>query len=384
MRFGCKSDYKVSLYFDMRVAIVVNTSWNIHNFRMGLIQGLKEKGIEVIVIAPHDEYSERIQQHTPLYHIKMQQKGTNPFNDLLLLLDLYNLYKSIQPDCILHYTIKPNIYGTFAAQLAGIPSINNVSGLGTVFLHNDYVSKIAVRLYHLAFRFPSTVFFQNNDDRQLFLDRKIISQQNTGLLPGSGINLSRFTPKVFPPVKPFIFLFASRLLYDKGVVEFAEAAKMVRKKYPYAICLIAGTLDNNTKLGISRQLLDQWVRENDIVYKGFVENTHDLIAESHCIVLPSYREGAPRILIEAAAMARPCIASNVPGCTEVIIDEYNGFLCKPKDSNSLADNMEKMLLLSKNALQKLGDNGRALAEEKFNEQIIIEKYLQAIDRAVKK
>ncbi len=368
----------------MRVAVVINTSWNIYNFRMGLIQGLRKEGMEITAIAPHDEYSDRIQQHITFHTVKMQQKGANPLSDLRLIFDLYCLYKSIKPDCILHYTIKPNIYGTFAAKLAGIPSINNVSGLGTVFLHNNYVSKIAVWLYRLAFRFPSTVFFQNNDDRQLFLDRKIVTPRNTDVLPGSGINLSAYTPKELPPVKPFIFLFASRLLYDKGVVEFAEAARIVRKKYPDTIFLLAGALDNNKKLGITRQILDRWIRENIIVYKGFVENIHDLIAQSHCIVLPSYREGVPRTLIEAAAMSRPCIASSVPGCTEVIVDEYNGFLCKQRDSSSLADKMEKMLLLSNNDLQKLGSNGRVLAEGKFNEQIIIEKYLQAIRKAVKK
>jgi hypothetical protein len=179
----------------MRIAIVINKSWNIYNFRMGLVQNFLKLGYEVIAIAPPDAYSQKLVDAGCEYHpVEMENKGTNPVQDLLLIRRFYHIYRQVKPDVILQYTIKPNIYGTLAARLAGIPTINNVSGLGTVFIISNLVSRVALALYRLAFRYPAKVFFQNHDDRDLFLQHKLIRKGITDVLPGSGIDTERFRP----------------------------------------------------------------------------------------------------------------------------------------------------------------------------------------------
>lgn len=362
----------------MKVAIVINTSWNIYNFRMDLIHSLKENGMEVIAIAPEDEFSAKLQEVLNYYPLQMEQKGTNPLKDLLLIRRFYRLYKKLQPDCILHYTIKPNIYGTIAARLAGIPCINNVSGLGTVFLHKNLVSKIAQSLYRFAFRFPHNVFFQNRDDRNLFIDLRLIKKEKTDVLPGSGINLNKFHPQPLPQKQPFTFILVSRLLYDKGIVEYAEAAAIIKETNPETRFLLAGSLDTNSALGIPKSMLKSWQDDNLIEYLGFTTEIQKIMSECHCVVLPSYREGTPRTLLEAAALARPIVTTDVPGCREVVVDSYNGYLCKERDADDLANKMLKVLNTEYTSLTELGNNGRNLVESKFSQEFVAAKYLESL------
>jgi glycosyltransferase involved in cell wall biosynthesis len=363
----------------MKIAIVINTSWNIYNFRMGLVDFFRSKGLEVIAIAPKDEFTEELAKKITYYPIQMEQKGTNPLSDLFLIFRLYRLYKQVSPDCILHYTIKPNIYGTFAASLAGIPCINNVSGLGTVFLHDSFSTRIAKVLYRLAFCFPKKVFFQNQEDLALFIQKKLVKYDKTDVLPGSGVDLQYFQFEKLPDSKPFTFLVIARLLYDKGILEYAEAAALLKKKYPSIRFVLAGSLDSNPKLGIPKALVDSWSQSLNIDYVGFASGIKSLISNAHCVVLPSYREGTPRSLLEASAMGRPIVATDVPGCREVAINGYNGFLCKSGNAIDLAAKMEAILQLSPEALCQMGQNSRNLVEEKFNEQIVFSKYFEALN-----
>src|SRR5687768_6928699 len=182
----------------MRIALVLNTSWNIHNFRMGLVRSLLAQGHEVHTIAPKDDFTGLLQKEGCLHHnVRMDSRGANPIKDSALIVELFFIYRKIRPDIILHYTIKPNIYGTIAAALLRIPVINNVCGLGTVFLKDNLVSAIAILLYKISFRFATKVFFQNPDDQQLFIDKKLVSPNAVDTLPGSGIDLSRFQPISF-------------------------------------------------------------------------------------------------------------------------------------------------------------------------------------------
>lgn len=345
---------------------------------MDLINSLKQNGIEVLAIAPEDEFSVELQKKVKYYPVHMEQKGTNPLKDLLLIWRLYFLYKKLQPDCILHYTIKPNIYGTIAARLAGIPCINNVSGLGTVFLHKNMVSKIALTLYRFAFRFPFKVFFQNQDDRKLFIDLNLIKKEKTDVVPGSGINLGKFLAQPIPENKPFTFILISRLLYDKGIVEYAGAAAIIKKTNPETRFLLAGALDQNSRLGIPRSLIKTWQEESLIEYLGFTTEIKKYITESHCVVLPSYREGTPRTLLEAAALARPIVTTDVPGCREVVVDGFNGYLCQDKDPNDLAAKMLKVMNAEFTSLAEMGKNGRQLAESKFSQEFVASKYLECL------
>lgn len=363
----------------MKVAIVINTAWNIYNFRMGLIKSLKANHIEVYTIAPEDEYSPFLVEHQCNYTpVKMDNTGTNPIKDLLLTYRLYRIYKNIKPDLILHFTIKPNIYGTAAATLLGIPVINNVSGLGTIFMKESWVNRLAKYMYKVAFKYPKVVFFQNTDDRELFVKQRLIKREVTALLPGSGVDLEHFIPKSFEKNEQFTFLLISRLLYDKGIMEYVEAVKALKLKGVMAKFQLLGAQDSSHKRGITAPMLEQWVNENVIEYLGTTDDVRTFIDKADCIVLPSYREGTPRTLLEAASSGKPIVTTNVPGCNSVVENNYNGFLCNLKDAEDLAVKMYNMLLLGDEDLALMGKNGRKKVEKQFDEKIVIEKYLASI------
>ncbi len=365
----------------MRIAIVLNTSWNIYNFRKGLVETLIHNGHEVFTIAPHDKYSAELSNLGCIHHnVRMDSRGVNPIKDLLLIAELFVKYKRIKPDVILHYTIKPNIYGTIAASLLKIPVINNVCGLGTVFLDKNFASYIAIKLYRFAFRFPKKIFFQNHDDLILFRRKKIVDEKVCGLVPGSGINLDHFQPLAKKNNEKFTFLLISRLIYDKGIIEYIDAIKELKEKGIDAKFQILGAIDEQHRRGIPKKIIDSWIENDMIEYLGTTSDVRSAISESDCVVLPSYREGTPKTLLEAASMAKPLLATNVPGCSNVVENEVNGFLCKLKDSKDLALQMERMLGLSNEELQNLGLNSRKKVQEKFDEKIVIDAYLNSINK----
>lgn len=368
----------------MRIAIVINTSWNIFNFRYSLIKALLADGHEVIAIAPHDAYSQRLVEAGCLFVPVAMEKGTNPFTDLRLTWRLYQTYQRIKPDVVLHYTIKPNIYGAVAAHYANIPAINNVSGLGTVFIVKDFISAIAVKLYKFSFRYPAKIFFQNEDDRILFLRHNLVAPAKTDVLPGSGIDLQRFTPATsFKRQQPFTFLMIARVLYEKGIIEYIEACRLVNGKHPNVKCQLLGLVDERSRSGIKKEKLDEWLASGVIDYLGITDDVAPVIAQADCVVLPSYREGTPRTLLEAAAMGKPLIATNVPGCREVVQDGVNGLLCRVRSAEDLAAKMLHMLTVPNQRLQEMGKQSRAIAESRFNDRFVIEKYLKAIEEVIK-
>lgn len=363
----------------MRIAIVLNTSWNIYNFRMNFVKTLLEAGHEVHTIAPKDSYTHLLTEAGCHHHnVKMDSRGANPIKDFALLIELWSIYRKTKPDVILHYTIKPNVYGTFAATLLNIPVINNVCGLGTVFLKENLVSKIAMILYKLSFRYPKKVFFQNPDDLKLFIDRKLVSEQTADLLPGSGIDLDRFKAAPFSRNNQFTFLLISRLISDKGIFEFIEAVEHLKTTGLNARFQILGAKDPEHHRGIPVNVIDQWIANKTVEYLGTTDNVSAYIQQADCIVLPSYREGTPRTLLEAASTAKPIIATNVPGCNNIVVDNHNGLLCNLKDANDLAMKMEQMAGFDDETLKRFGLNGRRKAELEFDENVVISKYLQTI------
>ncbi len=364
----------------MRIAIVINTSWNIYNFRLGLIKSFIERGDEVIAIAPKDDFSELLMQEGCAFiPVEMDTKGSNPIKDLLLIYRLYKTYKKTKPDVILQYTIKPNIYGSIAARFLKIPTICNVSGLGTVFLKDDLLSKISRLLYKFAFTFPAKIFFQNNDDKTLFLDQKLIHSTLTETIPGSGINLEKFPSIPLPHNQPFVFLLISRIISDKGIYEFIDAIKILKEKGVKARFQLLGAKDPAHKRGISLGEVGAWIQNETVEYLGTTNNVQPYIAKADCVILPSYREGMPRTLLEAGSTGRPIIATDVPGCNHIVEDGYNGFLCKVKNAKDLAAKMLEMMSLDKAALEMMGGNSRTKVENTFSERIIINKYQEAIN-----
>lgn len=363
----------------MKVAIVLNTSWNIYNFRMNLVRSLQAVGHEIHTIAPNDDYTHYLTEAGCIHHtVKMDSRGANPVKDLALIFELYSIYKKVRPDVILHYTIKPNVYGSLAASFLKIPVVNNVCGLGTVFLKDDLLSSVAMFLYRISFKFPKKVFFQNPDDLKAFLDKKLVPAKTVDLLPGSGIDLTRFKPMTFQRNQKFTFLLISRLITDKGVLEYIDAVKKLKAEGINARFQVLGAIDPEHKRGISREVIQEWINSGTIEYLGTTKDVRHFIELADCVVLPSYREGTPRTLLEAASSSKPIVATNVPGCNQVVEDKFNGLLCNIKDADDLAAKMRNMANFDDETLKAMGANGRRKMEAEYDESIVIDKYLHTL------
>lgn len=363
--------------------ITLNTAWNLVNFRSGLIRAFVNHGYEVVAVAPYDEYAERLRdlgcRYVPL---PMDNKGTNPIRDFFLYLKFCGLLRREKPSIFLGYTVKPNIYGSLAAHSVNIPVINNVAGLGTAFIRGGWLGWLVRQMYRVALSRSTVVFFQNNEDRQMFLSGGLVKAEITDQLPGSGIDLQRFLPKPLPNKKLLRFLLIGRMMRDKGVVEFVEAARILKKRGVAADFCLLGFLDVKNQTAISRQQMDQWVQEGVIRYLGVSDRVNEEIAEADCVVLPSYREGTPRTLLEAAAMARPIVTTDTVGCREVVDNGVNGYLCQVRDPEDLAAKIEKMINLSPEERTAMGQSSREKAVRDFDEKIVIKKYLAAISAAL--
>ncbi len=362
-----------------KVMIAVNSAWNLINFRTGLIQSLIAAGHEVVAVAPMDGYESRLEalgcQYMPL---PMDSQGTHPLRDALLLWRFLRALYRERPDVFLGYTVKPNVYGSLAGRILGVPVINNIAGLGAVFITEGWVTRVVRRLYRLALAGSERVFFQNDDDRQLFIAGRLVAAHKTDLLPGSGINLAHFQPSPLPRSSRVRFLLVARMLWDKGVGEFVEAARRLQRRGVEAEFCLLGFLDVQNPAAISQAQMDEWVDEGAVRYLGTSEDVRTEIAWADCVVLPSYREGTPRTLLEAAAMARPIVTTDAVGCREVVDDGVNGFLCRPRDALDLEEKMEKISKLSPEEREAMGQRGRHKVSLEFDESLVIQKYLTAI------
>lgn len=346
---------------------------------MNFVKKLISEGFEVHTIAPEDKFTHYLIEAGCIHHnLRMDSRGANFIKDTALIFELYSIYKRVKPDVILHFTIKPNVYGTLAAAMLRIPAINNVCGLGTVFLKKNLVSFVAKTLYRLSFRYANKVFFQNEDDLKLFIDKKLVPKQNVGIVPGSGIDLSHFTPKQFSRNEKFTFLLISRLITDKGILEYIEAVKKLKHEGLNARFQILGAMDPKHKRGIQKEKIDSWIASGTIEYLGTTQDVRTFINQADCIVLPSYREGTPRTLLEAASSSKPIIATNVAGCNQVVTNDYNGLLCNLKDAADLAEKMTSMATFDDQKLALLGSNGRLKMEKEFGDTIVIDKYISAL------
>lgn len=370
------------------VMIVVNTSWNIYNFRLNLMKALCKNGFRVIALAPKDAYSMKLEEEGfEWVELPFDNDGTNPLKETIQIKKFHTIYKNIMPNIILHYTIKPNIYGTLAAKMLNISVINNVSGLGTIFLNNSFSSKIAKQLYKFSFRYANKVFFQNSDDLNLFTQNRLIDVKYTDRIPGSGIDTDSFkvinknsTNKNATNKNKISFLFIARLIREKGIGEYIDAIRMVKdlKLDKEVVFQIIGDLYPSNPSAIEEKELNSWIEEGLIEYLGYQSDVKSFIENSSCIVLPSYREGLSKSLLEASSMERPIITTNVSGCRDVVEDGVNGYLCRVKDSHSLKEQMVKMINLSDNEREEMGVKGRKKVINEFSDDKVIDKYLTSI------
>ncbi|WP_223428209.1 glycosyltransferase family 4 protein [Tateyamaria pelophila] len=365
----------------MQILLSVNAAWNIWNFRRPVVEALIADGHRVTVLAPRDDSVTKLENlGCRFLPLDMSVKGLNPLQDLKLFHRFKRIFRTEQPDVILSYTIKNNIFGAMAASKLNIPFIPNVTGLGTAFLSGGVLQKIAESLYRKAFSPLSTIFFQNEDDRGLFIDRRLVTRDQAQLLPGSGIDLERFAATEFPGESEApIFLMIARLLRDKGVLEFVEAARQVKSTHPRARFQLLGAVDAANRTAIDAATVRSWQEEGVIEYLGTSEDVRPYIAAAHCVVLPSYREGAPRTLIEAAAMARPLIATDVPGCRTVVDRDVTGYLCEVRNASDLAERIESFLTLPQADKAAMGQAGRAKMAAEFDQSLVVKAYRDVMD-----
>lgn len=365
----------------MHILMTVNAAWNIWNFRRPLVEALSSDGHRITVLAPTDDAVPDLERlRCRVRPLEMSVKGLNPIEDLKLQRRFGRIFHEERPDAVLSYTIKNNIFGARAATRAYVPFLPNVTGLGTAFLSGKLLQMVTEQLYRRSFAALPVVFFQNEDDRDLFLSRRLVRAEQARLLPGSGIDLLRFAPSPMPAhEEPPVFLMIARLLRDKGVLEFVEAARRVKSRHPQARFQLLGAVGSENRSAIDRLTVDAWVAAGVVEYLGTTADVRPAIAAASCVVLPSYREGAPRTLIEAAAMARPLIATDVPGCRAVVDRDVSGFLCEVRNAESLAAAMERFLDLSPEAQQAMGAAGRAKMEREYDQALVVDAYRAALD-----
>jgi glycosyltransferase involved in cell wall biosynthesis len=294
--------------------------------------------------------------------------------------DFKELYRRLKPTMALHFTIKPAIYGSFAARKLRIPYVNTIPGLGTPFIRENWVTRVVEVLYRLSQARAERMFFLNDDDHQVFLSRHLATPERMEVLRGEGVDLEHFPVTDFPDDTDFRFLFIGRMLRDKGVVEFVEAARKMRSTASHARFQLLGPCGVENRTAIPREMLDAWVREGIVEYLGEVNDVRPHIARAHCIVLPSYREGSPRALLEGAAMGRPLIATDATGCRGIVDDGVNGFLCRTRNAEDLAEKMQRVLNMPAEARRAMGEAGRAKVEREFSEGRLINRYRNIIDQ----
>lgn len=368
------------------VTLSSNTSWYLYNFRASTIRRLLADGYRVVCLSPRDDYSQKLIddlgcEWLPLV---MDNYGSNPFRDAGLVSQFWRYYRALKPVVALHFTVKNNVYGTWAARALGVPAINNVSGLGTAFIRDGLVSAIVRMLYWASQRLAHRVFCQNEEDLALLLDNKLVPEQRLELLPGSGVDLDRFNPGLrVPHDGAFRFLYAGRMLADKGLNELVDAVRSINANGVQCSLWLSGFADVENVSALSHRQMAEWGMEPGIEWLGPSDVMEQVYAAVDCVVLPSYREGMPRSLLEAGAMGLPVVATDVPGCRSIVQRGLNGLLCEAKSSASLAQAMREMLALSEQERLRMGTSGRALVCAKFDEKQVVETTLRAIESALK-
>jgi len=360
----------------MRVLVLGGFADSLINFRGELLREFRRCGCEVIACAPNASAEVRQalgRMGVEYRHVPLSRAGLDPRQDIASVRQLRRLFGELKPDLFLGYTIKPVIYGSLAAAHAGVPGIYSmITGLGSTFsgsgVKGGLIRRLVVFLYRRALRHNAKVFFQNPDDVALFSRLGILKSGDHAVqIPGSGVDVHEFQPAPFP--QEVSFLLTARLLRQKGVAEYAEAARLIRQRHPHVRFRLAGWLDENPN-SISADELQVWVDEGTIEYLGRLDDVRPALADSSVFVLPSYyREGIPRTLLEALAMGRPLITTDSPGCRLTVNDGENGYLVPARDAHALAEVIERFIEKPE-MVAKMGAAARRLAEEYFDVRIV--------------
>ncbi len=361
----------------MKILVAGNFAKWLVNFRGGLLASLVAKGHDVYACAPDasDSVKTFLNEAGIVYlDIPLNRDKLNPAKELETFLAFVRLFQRIKPDLYLGYTVKPVIYGCLAAWLTGVPRIfSMVEGLGSAFSGTGersgrFLRLVITVLYALSLRTCRRVFFLNRADYDFFYNNRMLSSRKKGiLLNGIGVNLSFFSPRSYREKGRINFLFAARLIYEKGIAAYVECARRLKKKHKHIRCFVAGWIDENPS-AISEEILDQWINEGNIEYLGMLDDIRPAMARSLVLVLPTYyREGLPRSILEAMAMGRAVVTTGIPGCSDAVEDGLNGFLVEPGNVDMLAERMERFILDMDLAF-RMGEKGRRKAAALFDEK----------------
>jgi glycosyltransferase involved in cell wall biosynthesis len=365
-----------------KVLLLGNHGFVIYNFRKELIQNLLKEGYEVYISLPEDEKVEiMVSWGCKFLETKVDRRGTNPVSDFQLIVHYMRILREVNPDVVLTYTIKPNLYGGLACRLLRIPCINNITGLGSGFNQNPVLKKFLSILYKVSLKKSYCVFFQNTEDRNTLLKSNTITS-NHELIPGSGVNLKDFEVKPFPPEDQAItFIFIGRIMKDKGIDQYLEAAKIIKEKYPETIFSVIGFIESTHQH--YNEIIEDYSQKGYIRYLGYQSDVKPFIEQSHCIIQASHGgEGLSNVLLETAATGRALIASDIPGCRETINEGINGFTFKAKDSEDLVEKIEKFIGLSYAEKLQMASESRLKVEKEFDRKIVIEAYMDKIEEIV--
>lgn len=359
----------------MNIIFFSNSCWSIYNFRINLIKYLLKENT-VIILGPFDGYQNKlVKLGCKVFNIKIDNNKKNVFLDLLLVFDIIKiLYKYRKKSVLLNFTIKPLIYGTFSARLLKIPCICMITGLGTMFIKNNYYKKLILLLYKISFKKVHHVFFQNRDDKNIFKYHQIIKERNCSIIPGSGVDLKKFKFSLLKKKNITTCLLVARLVKEKGIMEYINIGKIIKKKKLNIKLNLLGSFVQNNESSINKKIILEAHKKKIINFISFKDDVRPYIKDASCVVLPSYREGTSRSLLEAAAIGRAIITNNVPGCREIVRKNKNGYICKLKSERSLLFNIIKFHQLSFSQKKKMGVYSHKFAKDYYNEQFVISSY----------
>jgi glycosyltransferase involved in cell wall biosynthesis len=368
-----------------KIALIANTDWYLYNHRRSLALEAKARGYDVVALSPRGDYVDRLEAlGIPWIEMTMGRSSVNPVTETVTLMRMARIYRKVKPDLVHHFTHKPLIYGSLAASWVGVPAVvNAVTGLGYIFTDESIrtrMLRILLRpLFKRAFLHPhALVIFQVEDDRDLFIDRGLISPEKTVLIAGSGVDLDRF--KVLPqPAGNPIVMVASRMLWSKGIREFVQAAERLKADDPDVRFVLVGRPDQGNPSSIPHSQLQEWHDEGVIEWWGHRDDMPQVYGQAHVVVLPSYTEGVPRNLIEAAAVGRPIVATDLPGCRRVVEHGRNGLIVPLRDAGALVDALRR-LLHDPDLRSRMGKQGRSIMAERFSDEVINDQTLSVYRR----
>lgn len=372
----------------MRVAVVTNTAWNVANFRVGLINRLCKEGHVVTAFAGADaSLAVLINQGVEFTPLPLRSAGTNPIFEFWSVISLRQRLRRAGIQLCLSYTPKGNLYSLMACLGLPIVCIPNISGMGSAFLRPGPVSWLLRLMYWVLLRRAAKAFFQNPEDLRAFVDGGLLEPGRAALLPGSGIDIDRFAPELESGDRQLsdgavTFLMLSRALWDKGLEEYVEAARLIKKLYPEVRFQFAGSLNSENPSAVNFSTLKRWFSEGHIDYLGVLDDVRPAIKDASCIVLPSYREGLSRTLLEAGALGRPVVTTTAAGCRHAVVEGVTGLLCEVRSAESLRAALEKIILMGPDGRAKMGQNARTHIVEHYSERLVHDAYISAISELV--